>query len=80
MRSHYNIRADMDLLVKDKSLEISMSCFPCCYVGCVKKLKEDIKTRYIGPSNKCDYWEVLKKADGGTGYNYWRLIEVVPSY
>ena len=35
LRSNYNIRADMDLLAKDKSLEISMSCFPCCYVGCV---------------------------------------------
>ena len=43
----------------------------------MEKLKEDICTRHNGTSDKCDYWEVIKKADGVTGYNYWRLVEVV---
>ena len=49
----------------------------CSCGGSKEKLKDDISTRYSGTINKCDYWEVLKKADGNRGYNYWHLIEVV---
>ncbi len=76
--SCYNVRADPELLKDGEPLVIAMRRFPCCCDGCLKKLSEPIETRYQGPSDTCIYWELFKKSDGKSGYNDWRLVEIVP--
>ena len=55
-----------------------MRRFPCCCEGCLTKLAEPIETRYTGLSDKCVYWDVFKKNNGETGYNDWKLVEIIP--
>ncbi|KAL7554298.1 hypothetical protein ACHAWF_018123 [Thalassiosira exigua] len=55
-----------------------MRRFPCCCTGCLNKLAEPIETRCSGASDKYMYWEFFKKPDGLTGYNDWKLVEIVP--
>ena len=78
LRSHYNIRADPELLGREKPLVIAMRRFPCCCEGCLVKLQEPIETRYSGPSNACIYWEVFKMTCGTKGYNDWKLVTLAP--
>ena len=66
------------LLRRISPFRITVQRFSCCYQGCLDKFSEPIATRYTGCSDTCVYWEVFKKSDGLSGYNDWKVVDVVP--
>ena len=68
--SHYNLRADPELL-NDGQIRLAARRFLCYCHGCLEKLKEPIATRYTGASNTCIYYDIFK------GANDWKIIDIV---